>query len=104
MACLTPNIERRGDAKSQSWSSSLSRHQEVLPSVKSLLPVSSLLGRNVLMEKEMVHKCRAFIRLHSSVDSLKPEKHFHSHSAVHLKESDSISSEVPGMSCLSPAL
>lgn len=37
--------------------SSLSRHQEVLPSVKSSFHVGSLLGINVLMEKEMVHKC-----------------------------------------------
>lgn len=61
MACLTPNIreERRykilGWRKSQSWS--LREHQEFLPSAKASFPVGSLLGNDVLMEKEMVHKC-----------------------------------------------
>lgn len=90
--------------KSQSWSLSLSQHQGVLPSVKASLHMGSLLGNNVLMMKEMAHKHWAFIRLYSSVDSLKSNKHLHNHSAVCLKESDSVSSDVHGMLCLSPAL
>lgn len=112
-SCLVQHQSIRGEqgrckilswGKSQIWSLSLSRHQGVLPSVKASLHVGSLLGNNVLMMKEMSHKCWAFIGLYSSLDSLKSNKHLHSHSAVRLKESGSVSSGVRGMLCLSPAL